>query len=360
MDTVTQFAIGAAAGQVVGGRALGRVAAVVGGLAGGLPDADVLIRSAADPLLAIEQHRGFTHALAFVPIGAAIAAAPFLLRRGWRARAGAVYATALAGWATHAPLDACTSYGTQLLWPFTDLRVAWNFLSIVDPVVTVPLLLGVALAVLLGRAVPAAAALATTLAWIGVGAYQNARATAAQEALALARGHEVVRARVDPSLANVVVWRSLYETPDGRLHADAVRVPLLGGDPTVRRGESGEVVRAAEIASLPAASPDAIARAARVWFWFSDGWVGRLPGAGIVLADHRYAADPAGLAPLWALTLRPEDPVAPVRRSRPRLSGRGLEALWREVAGRDPRHEPLPALDRARGAALGGRGARGG
>src|SRR5512135_1289293 len=100
MDTVTQFVIGAAAGQLVGGRALGRGAALVGGLAGWLPDADVLIRSAADPLLAIEQHRGFTHALLFAPVGAAVAAAPFLLRREWRGKAGAVYATALAGWAT--------------------------------------------------------------------------------------------------------------------------------------------------------------------------------------------------------------------------------------------------------------------
>src|SRR5512136_3332009 len=89
MDTVTQFVIGAAAGQLVGGRALGRTAALVGGLAGWLPDADVLIRSAADPLLAIEQHRGFTHALAFTPVGAAVAAAPFLLHREWRAKAGA-------------------------------------------------------------------------------------------------------------------------------------------------------------------------------------------------------------------------------------------------------------------------------
>ena len=248
MDTVTQFVIGAAAGQLVGGRALGRTAALVGGLAGWLPDADVLIRSAADPLLAIEQHRGFTHALLFTPVGAALAAAPFLLRREWRAKAGAVYAAALAGWATHAPLDACTSYGTQLLWPFSDLRVAWNVVSIVDPVITLPLILGVVLAAWLRRTWPAAAALAVALAWLGVGALQHARAAGAQQALADARGHEVVRARVDPSLGNMVLWRSLYQTPDGRLHADAVRLPLAGGNVTVRHGASTPAVRTEEIA----------------------------------------------------------------------------------------------------------------
>lgn len=348
VDTVTQFAIGAAAGQVVGGRRLGRTAALVGGLAGWLPDADVLIRSAADPLLAIEQHRGFTHALAFVPIGAALVAAPFLLRREWRERAGAVYATAVAGWATHAPLDACTSYGTQLLWPFSDLRIAWNVVSIVDPAITLPLLAGVLLAALWRRRWPAAAALSLAAAWLGLGAVQHLRAAQAQEALARARGHEVVRARVDPSLANVIVWRSLYRTADGRLHADAVRVPLLGGAITVREGTSAPSASPAEIVALPSAAPGATARAARIWFWFADGWVGRLPGPALILADHRYSADPAGLSPLWALTLRPDDPVAPVARSSPRLGGRGLAELWREVAGRDPRHAPLPAGSRER------------
>jgi inner membrane protein len=351
MDTVTQFVIGAAAGQLVGGRALGRTAALVGGLAGWLPDADVLIRSAADPLLAIEQHRGFTHALVFSPVGAALAAAPFLLHRERRAKAGAVYATAVAGWATHAPLDACTSYGTQLLWPFSDLRVAWNVVSIVDPVITLPLILGVVLAAWSRRAWPAAAALGVALAWLGVGALQHARAAGAQQALADVRGHEVVRARVDPSLGNVLLWRSLYQTPDGLLHADAVRLPLAGGTVTVRPGASTPLVRAEEIASLPAAAPDAVARGARVWFWFTDGWVGRLPGAGVVLADHRYAADPAGLVPLWAMTLRPEDSVAPVSRSSPRLGGRGMIDLWREVAGRDRRHVPIPAVEHRPGAA---------
>jgi inner membrane protein len=259
-----------------------------------------------------------------------------------------VYATALAGWATHAPLDAFTSYGTQLLWPFSDVRVAWNFVSIVDPVVTAPLALGVLLALWLARAWPAAAALAVAAAWLGVGGLQHLRAAQAQEALARARGHDVARARVDPSLGNVVVWRSLYQTADGRLHADAVRVPLLGRAVTVREGVSGSVVLEREIAALPAAAPEAVARAARVWFWFTDGWVGRLPGAGIVLADHRYAGDPAGLAPLWAMTLRPDDPEAPVSRTRPRLGGRGLGDLWREVTGRDPRHRPLEALGQAR------------
>ena len=61
-----------------------------------LPDADVFITSASDPLLAIEYHRGFTHALAFIPLGGAIAALPWLAakknRRQWKPVMGAALA----------------------------------------------------------------------------------------------------------------------------------------------------------------------------------------------------------------------------------------------------------------------------
>ena len=84
MDPVTHILLGASVGYVALGRRLGRNAAGVGALAAFAPDADVFIRSAADPLLAIEYHRGFTHSLAFSPIGAAIVAALWLSRAHWR------------------------------------------------------------------------------------------------------------------------------------------------------------------------------------------------------------------------------------------------------------------------------------
>ncbi|MEZ4986848.1 MAG: metal-dependent hydrolase [Saprospiraceae bacterium] len=41
---------------------------------------------------------------------------------------------------THPLPDACTTYGTQLLEPFSSLRVAWNVVSVADPLYTVPFL----------------------------------------------------------------------------------------------------------------------------------------------------------------------------------------------------------------------------
>ena len=38
-------------------------------------------------------------------------------------------------------MDCCTTYGTQLLLPFTNKLISWNNLSVVDPLYTLPVLL---------------------------------------------------------------------------------------------------------------------------------------------------------------------------------------------------------------------------
>jgi len=50
------------------------------------------------------------------------------------------------GLATHALLDSCTNFGTQLFQPFSDYRVAWSIITIIDPLYTLPLLLSLLLA----------------------------------------------------------------------------------------------------------------------------------------------------------------------------------------------------------------------
>ena len=118
--------------------------AAAGALAGLAPDADILIGSTTDPLLAIEHHRGFTHALIFVPAGAALVAALWLLGTEWRERGRwlALWAAAGISYLSHVLLDAATSYGTRLFWPFSDERAGWDWIAIVDPAFTVPLLVG--------------------------------------------------------------------------------------------------------------------------------------------------------------------------------------------------------------------------
>lgn len=52
---------------------------------------------------------------------------------------------------THWLIDACTAYGTQIFEPFSRYRVAFNNISIVDPLYTVPMILGLAGALLASR-----------------------------------------------------------------------------------------------------------------------------------------------------------------------------------------------------------------
>lgn len=45
------------------------------------------------------------------------------------------------GFITHVILDAFTTYGTQLYLPFSDYRVSWDVINVVDPLYTVPFML---------------------------------------------------------------------------------------------------------------------------------------------------------------------------------------------------------------------------
>ena len=226
MDPVTHVALGASLAHVFLSRRIGRAAAAAGALAGLAPDADIFIGSATDPLLAIEHHRGFTHALIFVPAGAAMVAAVWLLGREWRERGRwlALWAAAGISYLSHVLLDAATSYGTRLFWPFSDERAGWDWIAIVDPAFTVPLLVGIGLAWFRRNLRPAVIGLVFAAAYLAFGIGQHERALAVQHALALSRGHRPERAEVMPTLANNLVWRTLY-VHEGRIHSDRIRVP---------------------------------------------------------------------------------------------------------------------------------------
>ena len=113
------------------------------------PDLDVFIKSSYDPLLSLEYHRQFTHSFIFIPFGAIIVTLFTYYFFKKYITFFENYIFAFIGYSTHALLDACTSYGTQLLWPFSNYRFAWNSVSIIDPLLTIPILLLMFLAVIL-------------------------------------------------------------------------------------------------------------------------------------------------------------------------------------------------------------------
>jgi inner membrane protein len=340
LDPLTHALVGSATARVVAARPLGRAAWLPGAAGALLPDADVLIRSAADPLLYAEFHRHFTHSLTFIPLGGTIAALPWLLRARFRPQWTAYLAAATAGYATHGLLDASTTYGTLLLWPFSDQRVAWNWISIIDPLFTLVLLVGVVLALWRRSARPAAAALLMCLVYLTAGAVQRARALEVQAQVAAARGHEVRRGAVFPGFTNNILWRSLYQAGD-RLYMDRLRVPWRGA-PTWSPGHSVTLAGEDDLPANVRADPR-LRRDFRRFAWFADGWVARAPGEPDVIGDARYSSSLDRFEPVWGIRFvgSASPPIEWVDRSRERRVN--LRALWAEVAGRDPSYRSLSA-----------------
>lgn len=341
MDPLTHALLGASIGHAVFGRRLGRAAALAGGLSAFVPDADVFIGSANDPLMAIEYHRHFTHSLLFAPIGAAVVMALWWGRRVWREQRLGLWLCCLAGYVSHCLLDAATSYGTQLLWPLTRHRFGWDLIAIVDLAFTVPLLLGLLLAWWLRRPQPVKIALGFCAFYILLGAGQHARAVAAQNALAHTRGHTVERREVMPTLANNLVWRALY-LHNGSIYSDRIRVGWFSA-PTVVEGWSLPLVTAAELTPAERAR-DQLRSFAR-FNWFSDGWVARKPGDDTVLGDMRYSLSTEGFDPIWGIRFTEAGAMAEVawvnRAPDRKMNFRGL---WEEIIGRDERYRTVSSV----------------
>jgi inner membrane protein len=313
MDPVTQTLLGAATAQAATTGRLGRAAALVGALAGELADIDVLLEPLADPALPFELHRHFTHALAFVPVGAVVAAAPFMLWPRGRQEVGAVLLAAALGYASHGFIDTCTTYGTHWLWPFSETRLAWDIISIIDPILTLVLVAGVGMALFWRSARPALAALLIAAIYLGLGAWQHGRATGIQRELAEQRGHEIERGRVMPTLGNLVLWRSIYEQ-DGTLQVDAIRIPVAGP----ARVQPGDARRRFTIQDLPPDGPGAEELRNRFerFSRFADGYVARTgdeAGHVVRVGDMRYSLAAGGFEPIWGMRIDPGDVIEPLR-----------------------------------------------
>jgi len=171
MDTFTQIVLGAAVGQAVGYRRLGRTALALGAIGGTLPDLDV-VGNSLGPLAEWQYHRGLTHSLFFGPVLGPILGYATWRFYGWRDPTGPgaepqALGTLIGLWVlailTHPLLDLFTVYGTQLLAPFSDARFVIPAVSIIDPNYTVILLIAVILGLLRQRATIAVTAVALIL-----------------------------------------------------------------------------------------------------------------------------------------------------------------------------------------------------
>lgn len=305
MDILTQGLLGGVLAQSVAKKEEKKLATFIGIFAGLLADADILIHSANDPLLNIEYHRHFTHSLFFIPVGAAIALMllwPFLKSR---ISTGRLYLFCLAGYSMSGVLDAATSYGTHLFWPLSDERVAFNIISIIDPVFTLILLISLLLGLRIKRKRLAHIGLLLCSAYLALGFIQLQRAQSLAQELIHKREHVAVRHIVKPTLANLVLWRSVYRF-DNRIYVDAVRVGFFG-ESKIYEGESVKVMATQH--DLSWLDPATVLYADIQRFTkFSDGFIAFDPSQKNVLGDIRYSMLPVSAKPLWGIVVNAEHP----------------------------------------------------
>ena len=300
MDPLTQGLLGASLPQSVSKKNSLAIIAVIGLISGLAPDLDIFIRSENDPLLFLEYHRQFTHSLIFIPFGGLICASfiffLFSKRYNFSFKETWIYSTC--GYATHGLLDACTSYGTLLFWPFSETRIAWNNISIIDPLFTIPILILVVMASFKKNKIFSKIALSWIVIYLTLGHYQKNQALDIAKKIAKERNHQQIRIDVKPSIGNILLWKSIYETKD-KYYIDAIRI---GWDKKIFYGESIDKI------NIETSFPWLMIKSQQAedikrFEWFSNGYIAINPNNKNQILDIRYSRIPNEIGGLWGIEL---------------------------------------------------------
>jgi len=229
MDVLTHAVTGALVGRASGETRAGTL--LVWAAAAAAPDLDGL-SGLAGRIAYYTHHRAVLHSVAGAVLLTLLVV--LLARRlglGSRHRAAAIGAAAVS---SHLLIDAMTSFGTELWFPFSRARSEWDVLFIVDPAFTALAILFLALSWRLSRRAAgwARVGLAALLLYTGGAAVSRgiveSRVEAEQAAGALPPG----RVEVLPQPPSAGVWAAYVTTGDATW---AGRVGLLDRKPKLLR-----------------------------------------------------------------------------------------------------------------------------
>ncbi len=217
MDSLSQLTLGAAVTVAVMGK---RVplwqSALVGAIAGTLPDLDVFIDHG-DAIRNMTLHRTESHALVWLtliaPLLAWLVAVVTRSRPHWRGWCLAIWLALI----THPLLDLTTVYGTQLGLPFTNFPYAIGSMYIIDPLYTLPLLIALLVALWrrdgMGLRWNQAGLLISTL-YLGWSMVVQSVATQHIDRDLTQQSIQPEQVLVTPTAFNTLVWRTVIMTPD--------------------------------------------------------------------------------------------------------------------------------------------------
>jgi inner membrane protein len=241
LEPVTHFLYGAAMSRA-GFTRKTALATLTMTLAAEAPDIDMLwyFKGSA---IGFVHHRGFTHTVFGIPVVAALVVAlVFVLNhfyRRWRPlkppsesasprllpRWGILYGLACLAGYSHLLLDFTNNYGIRPLWPFLNRWVAWDIVSIIEPLLLVFLIAGLVLPALFGlvnseigartrgprgRGGAITALMLVAIVW-GYRDYQHRRAENAMYAV-LYNGKAPIRVGAFPYALNPFHWHGVVDT----------------------------------------------------------------------------------------------------------------------------------------------------
>ena len=286
MDPVTHVALGAVVAHTAAHRRLGTRVLVVGAAAGALPDIDTFLSLSGDYFDELTLHRGITHSLFFAAVvGPLLGYAVWRLEKHGGTGRLRVWIVALTlALLSHPLLDATTSYGVQLLQPFSDARFAVWAMPIIDPVYTLVLLAGCLIA--WRRPTWKAAPIVALALSTGYLAYAwHLSEAAADTARAELRGEGIENADIAgfPVLGQVHYRRVVART-DAEVRTGFVSMwrpcPIAWSSAPRVQGAAVDAWRGS--------------REGRIFEWFAMGWVHHVASVrGLVSADlrHGFTAD---------------------------------------------------------------------
>lgn len=202
-------------------------------------------------------------------------------------------------------LDACTSYGTHVFWPFSDDRVAFNIISIIDPAFTLILLITLIASLKIKRQKIAQVGLLFAVGYMTLGFVQLQRAQNMADGLITSRGHHTNQHVVKPTLANLFLWRSVY-VHKNRIYIDAIRVGLIAEN-KIYEGESIEKFLVKKY--LPTIKPSSVLyNDIQRFKTFSNDYIAFDQSQKNVIGDLRYSMLPISAKPLWGIVINKNEP----------------------------------------------------
>ncbi|MDQ2070259.1 metal-dependent hydrolase [Natronospira bacteriovora] len=225
MDPFTHALSGAAIARATApaqpaeGRFSVRERLLLGGGAALFPDIDWVIRLFADDLTYLNFHRGVTHSILMLPLWALLLG--WLAARFWRGRRDwreAAFIIGL-GIGIHIAGDFITNYGTHLFAPLVWYPLAFPSTFIIDPWITLTLLVGVLLAWRWDSRLAARLGLGLAVSLVLFQGVMKLHALKLAESQAALRPQSPVSAHAMPQPVSPLHWRLILETETGHLEA---------------------------------------------------------------------------------------------------------------------------------------------